>query len=412
MTDPPSAIDFAGGFIDESGAYLGPELESAGSEVADLGASAGHKIVAGAAAAGSFIGSIVPFLPGGHSSNPPTRTSIAAPFEPACYACVGCYYSRICVSPPHPDTCSSACDNPTRPRPTPKADGVRRTRTPHNPGTPSRPQDPCALHHCIVPSGPKHDVTYAAPIDLASIEGAVAVAEEAPSPGSAFPLPQANDDVEVSLLNVLKGSTKTDVLEGEEEGASNGCINGWVKYGARDRANGRRSTGVEACLTQKLLALGGGEPSSNPPGYTWAKDFSEYLGVDSGEFSINRCHLLGKQLGGSGSLYNIATCGRSTNAARQDPTDPGRLGSMVDFENMIRDEVEGGVTVRYSVTPKYLGNRTVPYAFVMTAQNSYGVWQADVVPNVVYSPKRGRWVNIGIESCPVCASKLPKPGVK
>lgn len=60
----------------------------------------------------------------------------------------------------------------------------------------------------------------------------------------------------------------------------------------------------------------------------------------------------------------------------------------------------------------YLGNRTVLYAFVVTAQNNYGVWEADVVPNVVYSPVKARWVNIGVESCPVCSSTLPKAGVR
>ena len=130
------------------------------------------------------------------------------------------------------------------------------------------------------------------------------------------------------------------------------------------------------------------------------------------ERSVNACHLLGAQLGGRGILDNEATCGRSTNASRSDPTDPGRPGNMRDFENDTKAEVMSGADVHYHVEPMYMGNRTVPYAFVMVASSTTGELRTDVVPDVIYSPNQRAWVNIGLTSCSTCSSSLPTPGVQ
>ncbi|MFJ9690754.1 LamG-like jellyroll fold domain-containing protein [Kitasatospora sp. NPDC101183] len=188
---------------------------------------------------------------------------------------------------------------------------------------------------------------------------------------------------------------------------------GWVIYGSPDKKNGSRATGITACVTKKMRKTGN-EPASNPPGYQWAQKFSVYLGAQDEKLSINACHLFGKQLGGFGGKPNLATCGRSTNAFEQDPTDPGKPESMLTVETWVANEADAGNSVRYEVIPRYRGDRTVPYRFDMYAQSSSGTSMARGYLNEVWSPLYDRWVNIGIEACPVteCGKALPRPGVR
>ncbi|MFI0939333.1 RHS repeat-associated core domain-containing protein [Streptomyces sp. NPDC021020] len=380
------------------------------------------QIVTGTVVGGIIYADIAPFFASLGIQNP-SEDEFQSQASVCYYAyyCVSntCYYAYYCTTNTQHGACYfAACTSrgtSGSSAPAPESSGKpRRPRepAPKRVGPPPPPRDPCALRHCIVPSGPKGGPVIATPVDLTGTAGALAVSEDVSGLDNNFSLQQANDDLETSLLNVRNGSTTTDIFTGEDEEEGNGCTSGWVKYDGRDKANGGRAIGVEACLTQSLIGVPGGNPASEPAGYRWAKKFSDSLGAADSKLSVNRCHLLGKQLSGSGALYNLATCGRSTNADRQDRTDPGRPGNMDEFEDIVRAEVESGASVRYRVTPKYLGNRTVPYAFVMTAQNSYGTWQAEVVPNLIYSPSKGRWVNIGVESCSACASALPKPGVR
>ncbi|MFR9799942.1 hypothetical protein ACL02U_29205 [Streptomyces sp. MS06] len=95
-----------------------------------------------------------------------------------------------------------------------------------------------------------------------------------------------------------------------------------------------------------------------------------------------------------------------------DATDPGRAGSMYEFETATEQEVRSGAEVHYHVQPMYEGNRTVPYAFVMVAASTTGELRADVVPNVIYSPVQDAWVNIGLTSCSSCTHPVPTPGVR
>ncbi|MET7473262.1 DNA/RNA non-specific endonuclease [Streptomyces sp. NPDC005648] len=220
--------------------------------------------------------------------------------------------------------------------------------------------------------------------------------------------------ITLSLAAVRMGATDNFYFSGgtsDEE--SEGCGGaGWVKYGERDKANGNRATGVDACLTDG--SMDGGTPSNarGVPGYKWAQSYATELGVSDAKYSVNACHLLGDQLGGEGVLANEATCGRSTNSARQDPTDPGRPGNMREFEDDTKAEVLSGADVHYHVEPMYSGNRTVPYAFVMVAASTTGDLRTDVVPNVIYSPNRHAWVNIGLTSCSTCTRSVPAPGVR
>ncbi|WP_406445219.1 LamG domain-containing protein [Streptomyces sp. NBC_00631] len=218
--------------------------------------------------------------------------------------------------------------------------------------------------------------------------------------------------ITLSLAAVRMGATENFYFSGgasDEESSGCGGSSAPV-YGPRDAANGNRATGVDACLTRPL-AKGSGSNTGGVPGYLWARQYSTELGVSMPQRSVNACHLLGAQLGGKGVLDNEATCGRSTNASRSDLTDPGRPGNMRDFENDTRAEVLSGADVHYHVEPMYAGNRTVPYAFVMVAASTTGELRTDVVPNVIYSPNRHAWVNIGLTSCSTCSSSLPTPGV-
>lgn len=173
------------------------------------------------------------------------------------------------------------------------------------------------------------------------------------------------------------GTDKTDQRKA-------GCTKdgkGWVEHGALDPANGNRSTGVTACLTGDNI--GGGTATApdsvTPPGYRWAQRYAGHLGADPSKV-INACHLLGKQLGGSGTdLKNLATCSKDANYTGT---------SMRTYENQVRSAVEAGQEVLYTVTPAYQGNRTVPSSFTITAYGTNpdgtpGITINTVIPNTL-----------------------------
>ncbi|MEU1161119.1 DNA/RNA non-specific endonuclease [Streptomyces sp. NPDC005921] len=138
-------------------------------------------------------------------------------------------------------------------------------------------------------------------------------------------------------------------------------------------------------------------PPVRPPGYTWAQDYARHLKANPSRV-VNNCHLLGRQLGGSGTdLRNLATCGVDAN------TYPprgglGAMDNMVQFEDRVAGEVAEGDTVLYRVVPVYAGDRVVPKAFVMTATswdadgNPLGTQRRDV-PNLMNT--RSGWKNLG-----------------
>ncbi|MEU3660972.1 hypothetical protein AB0E77_14650 [Streptomyces sp. NPDC032940] len=103
-------------------------------------------------------------------------------------------------------------------------------------------------------------------------------------------------------------------------------------------------------------------------------------------------------LTGSGTdLRNLATCSRQANtAARGD----GRINDhMFSYESRVKEAVENGQVVHYTVTPKYSDAWTVPVSFEISARGimpdgSPGIAFRQPVPNSVYSPRSG-WKSMG-----------------
>lgn len=177
---------------------------------------------------------------------------------------------------------------------------------------------------------------------------------------------------------------------------------GWVDYQDTDPQNGGRAVGVEACLDEGYLEANPGTKTNPaevlPPGYRWAQRYAGFLGL-AADKSINACHLLGKQLGGSGTdPRNLATCSRQANAAIRGD---GRIDdNMASYEGRVRAAVDAGQIVHYKVSPAYSGWRTVPTAFEISAQGHYpdggaGISFMQPVPNSIYS-RGGSWSNLGL----------------
>ncbi|MFD5318542.1 LamG-like jellyroll fold domain-containing protein [Streptomyces sp. NPDC127098] len=181
---------------------------------------------------------------------------------------------------------------------------------------------------------------------------------------------------------------------------------GWVDLYDTDDVHGGRATGIRACLDAAYLEENKGSyttSSVRPPGYEWAQDYARYLRfrLPIGEV-INNCHLLGRQLTGSGTdLRNLATCTRQANVS---VLGPGRIEDhMLSVENQVHDAVtHDRQIVDYTVTPHYAGERTVPVGFEMTAigvtaDGRPGIRIHMFTPNSFNSPREG-WRNIGTVS--------------
>ncbi|MGW2372134.1 LamG-like jellyroll fold domain-containing protein [Kitasatospora sp. NPDC001683] len=195
---------------------------------------------------------------------------------------------------------------------------------------------------------------------------------------------------------------------GTDQSNDNSCREGgkgWVRLGTRDAANGMRATQMNACLDEEYLAAHEGsttERDTRPPGYNWARNYSYYLGNDKPWQWINNCHLLGKRLSGSGTdLDNLATCSRAANDDAVAEGDPGMSPNMEDVESEVfRTITKQHQVVRYTVTPNYAGNRTVPYEFVMTAKGvnrdgTPGIDKTWTIENKIWSTKNSQWYNLG-----------------
>ncbi|RKE05011.1 DNA/RNA non-specific endonuclease [Streptomyces sp. TLI_171] len=172
---------------------------------------------------------------------------------------------------------------------------------------------------------------------------------------------------------------------------------GWVNLGSTDPNYGNRATGIEACLDSAYLATHpGSDPDVKkvtPPGYLWGKSYAGWLGLDS-RYTINACHLLASQLSGSGTdLRNLSTCSRAANTYT---SPPGSIDeNMYYWEDQVKVAIDSGQVVHYRVVPKYLGDRTAPVSYEMTAEGVYsdgrpGIRFDEPVPNMLYSPSRGR----------------------
>ena len=124
----------------------------------------------------------------------------------------------------------------------------------------------------------------------------------------------------------------------------NDCI---VRYGELDSLG--RPTGVRATLSHPLPD--GSKATYDPPLY------------GGGARDHNRGHLLGRDLGGSGSdPRNIVTLWRGANYPEM----------YWEVENPVKIAVENGQTVEYSVTPIYEGNNLVATGLWVEAKGSGG----------------------------------------
>jgi RHS repeat-associated protein len=132
-----------------------------------------------------------------------------------------------------------------------------------------------------------------------------------------------------------------------ESGMEGGLL---IDYGRIDRSG--RPTGIEAIITREMLGTGSEADSSIvPPGFK---------GREEGHA---RGHLLGKQLGGSGSVRrNLVTLFQR----------PVNTPIMSKFEGQVAAAVRSGETVWYRATPIYRGAEGMPYAITLEAQGSGG----------------------------------------
>ncbi|MFD5085959.1 DNA/RNA non-specific endonuclease [Kitasatospora sp. NPDC058406] len=140
-----------------------------------------------------------------------------------------------------------------------------------------------------------------------------------------------------------------------------------------------------------------------PAGYDWARNQVSYWGGKAS--AVNACHILGKQLGGSGTnLANLFPCGSDANSyvgKRGADTDHlGRITSMLSFEDRVKAQIENKRVVLYQVTPHYAGGRLAPYEIEM----AYVAWDrngrlvgasSDTVSNLIYTAGSG-WKNLGL----------------
>ncbi|MET7304123.1 DNA/RNA non-specific endonuclease [Embleya sp. NPDC005575] len=213
----------------------------------------------------------------------------------------------------------------------------------------------------------------------------------------------------VSLPALARGGGYVNTLLERFQGKP--CTVGDPIYKPVDTAHGNRAMGMEACLDKKYLEThSGGAPSVPTPGLQWAGKYAGWMGLRP-DGAINRCHLLADVLSGPGdNPANLATCTRQANTY---VVGDGRLReTMRDFEVDVTKQIDGGLTVHYTVTPEYSGDRTVPATFVMMAYGTDGSgllhWsRSAVVPNSFYSPSRQLWRNLGLAEDP--NTKLPVP---
>ena len=153
-----------------------------------------------------------------------------------------------------------------------------------------------------------------------------------------------------AMLNVGFGGVVKAVLGGAAKvlGLGAELVSG-MEYGALDSLG--RPTGISATITQDTIGTGTSAARSIiPPGYT----------PDAG---LARGHLLGAQLGGSGSeVRNLVTIQQN----------PANSPVMRTFENQVRSAASGGETIQYSVTPIYRGSNPIPCGITICGNGNQG----------------------------------------
>ena len=134
---------------------------------------------------------------------------------------------------------------------------------------------------------------------------------------------------------------------------------GSVKYGELDSLG--RTTDVEAVITPDMIGTGSPAKSSIKP--------AGFGGQTQGHA---RGHLLGNQLGGSGSdPRNLMTIYQN----------PVNHPVMSYIEANVRKAVEGGQIVNYNVTPIYNGNNLIPRGITIQATGDDGFYIYQTILN-------------------------------
>ena len=134
----------------------------------------------------------------------------------------------------------------------------------------------------------------------------------------------------------------------ERIGIGGESSSGSIIYGELDSLG--RTTGIEATIMPDMIGTGSPAKSSIKP-----------VGFGGQAQGHSRGHLLGKQLGGSGSdPRNLVTI-------YQNPVNHPVMSSI---EVRVRRAVEGGQIVNYKVTPIYEGNNLIPRGITIQAQGS------------------------------------------
>lgn len=224
---------------------------------------------------------------------------------------------------------------------------------------------------------------------------------------------QATAFVDGRMLNIIRiQSVPGGRPSGERPKKPVDCgPQGWDRIQATDAGNGHRAQGITACLNRGYLASHTGTPASaQPPGYQWAQSFATSKGLSQTR-NINACHLLGKQLGGSGSdLRNLSPCARSANASQRD-SQQYRFNHMALWENQVKAVIDSGdAQVLYSVTPRYSGNRTVPTSYHVTVQGTYPDGSPAIGLNAIVPNMLSNGYNLGTQTdagAPVPTAGMP-----
>jgi RHS repeat-associated protein len=156
-------------------------------------------------------------------------------------------------------------------------------------------------------------------------------------------------DYGIGVLGIIPGAGKGSGLVLKYGDDVVGAAAPAIKYGNLDTLG--RPTGVQATITQDMLGTGSrASQSITPPGYV----------PDEG---LARGHLLGAQLGGSGSdARNLVTIQQN----------PVNSPIMRGYENQVRSAVESGETIQYSVFPNYNGANSIPCGITICGQGSNG----------------------------------------
>jgi hypothetical protein len=154
------------------------------------------------------------------------------------------------------------------------------------------------------------------------------------------------------------------MLRAIESSEAAAAVGGKIDYGAIDELG--RPTGIRATITQGMTAEGFGTSADGeiiPLGYVPQKP------------PLARGHLLGKQLGGSGDVYeNLVTL-------YQNPTNTPLMSKI---EGQVRLAVDAGQTVEYEAIPIYEGQALKPARVRIRARGSNGL---DIDVTIENAPK-------------------------